>query len=110
MGPEVSARPEWPVSGATERFRRRRRGRVKGVEADTSDGLLALLGDGWRIAIAVCLLLVTAIGLARLAGRGPTRMSNGVFITGMLIVAITVVGTLAVSCSDDGTRPATQAP
>jgi hypothetical protein len=86
------------------------RGRVKGVQADTSDALLGLLGDGWRIAIAVCLLLVTAIGLARLVGRGPTRMSNGVFITGMLIVAITVIGTLAVSCSDDVGRSAAQAP
>ncbi len=80
------------------------------MQADTSDGLLGLLGDGWRITIAVCLLLVTAIGLARLAGRGPTRMANGVFVTGLLIVAITVVGTLAVSCSDAGSRPATQAP
>ena len=78
--------------------------------AGTSDGLLGLLGDGWRIAIAVCLVLVTAIGLARLARRGPTRMTNGVFVTGLLIVAITVIGTLAVSCTDDGGRPATQSP
>jgi hypothetical protein len=86
------------------------RGRVVDVQADTSDGLLGLLGDGWRIAIAVCLVLVTVIGLARLVGRGPTRMTNGVFITGLLIVAITVVGTLAVSCTDSGTRAAVQTP
>ena len=80
------------------------------MQGASSDGLLGLLGDGWRIAIAVCLLLVTAVGLARLVGRGPTRMANGVFITGFLIVAITVVGTLAVSCTDAENRPTSQAP
>ena len=60
-----------------------------------------LLHEGWQIVIAVCLLVITAVGLARLVGRGPTRMANGVFVTGFLIVAITVVGTLAVSCSGD---------
>jgi hypothetical protein len=63
------------------------------------EGLLGLLHEGWQIVIAVCLVVITAIGLARLMGRGPARMTNGVVVTGMLIVAITVVGTLAVSCS-----------
>ena len=69
------------------------------MQGYTGDGLLGLLHSGWQIVIAVCLLIVTAIGLARLVGRGPTRMTNGVFVTGFLILAITVVGTLAVSCS-----------
>jgi VIT1/CCC1 family predicted Fe2+/Mn2+ transporter len=69
------------------------------VQAYTADGLLGLLHEGWQIVIAVCLLAITAVGLARLVGRGPTRMTNGVFVTGFLIIAITVVGTVAVSCS-----------
>jgi hypothetical protein len=86
------------------------RGTVTGVQADTSEGLLGLLHSGWQIVIAVCLLMITAIGLARLVGRGPTRMTNGVFITGFLIVAITVVGSFAVSCSPDDDRQANQTP
>lgn len=65
----------------------------------TTDGLLGLLQAGWQAVIAACLAVVTVLGLLRLAGRGPTRMANGVIVTGFLIVAITVVGTLAVSCS-----------
>ena len=62
--------------------------------------------SGWQIVIALCLLIVTAVGLARLVGRGPTRMTNGVFITGFLIVAITVIGSFAVSCWPDDDRHA----
>ena len=59
----------------------------------------------------MCLLVITAVGLARLVGRGPTRMTNGVLVTGFLIVAITVIGTLAVSCSgDNGGGNASQRP
>jgi hypothetical protein len=72
--------------------------------------LLGLLGAGWQTVIAVCLLIVTAIGLARLVGRGPTRMTHGVLVTGFLIVAITVVGSFALSCSTDDDRHATQNP
>jgi hypothetical protein len=72
------------------------------VQVSTGDGLLWLLPVGWQIVIAVCLLVVTAVGLARLVGRGPTRMTNGIFVTGFLIIAITVIGTLAVSCSSGG--------
>ena len=46
------------------------RGGVAGVQAATSEGLLGLLSSGWQIVIAVCLVIVTAIGLARLVGRG----------------------------------------
>jgi hypothetical protein len=81
------------------------------VQAHTADGLLGLLAGGWQIVIAVCLLVITAVGLARLVGRGPTRMTNGVFVTGFLIVAITIVGTIAVSCSSGGDgRAASQRP
>lgn len=67
--------------------------------AYTADGLFGLLHDGWQIVIAVAVVVITTAGLARLLSRGPTRMGNGILVTGFLIVAITVVGTLAVSCS-----------
>lgn len=86
------------------------RGTVAGVPGPTSEGLLGLLDASWQIVIAVCMLIVTAIGLARLVGRGPTRMAHGVLVTGFLIVAITVVGSFAVSCSTGDDRRATQNP
>ena len=104
---------DWPIARELHAERGRfatTRGRVARVQAETSDGLLGLLHEGWQIVIAVCLLIVTAIGLGRLVGRGPTRMTNGVFVIGFIIVAITVVGTLAASCSADSDRHAAQAP
>ena len=72
------------------------------MQAHTADGLLGLLGSGWQIVIALCLVVITGLGLLRLLGRGPNRVTNGVLVTGFLIVAITVIGTLAVSCSGPG--------
>lgn len=69
------------------------------VPDPSADALLDLLHPGWRALIAVCLLLVTVLGVWRLAGRGPARMTSAMYFTGLLIVAITVVGTLVVSCS-----------
>jgi len=69
------------------------------VPDPSADALLGLLHPAWQALIAVCLLLVTVLGIWRLAGRGPARMTSAVFFTGFLIVVITVVGTLAVSCS-----------
>jgi hypothetical protein len=61
--------------------------------------LLSLLHPAWQALIAVCLLVVTVLGIWRIAERGPARMKNGLLVTGLLIVAIAVIGTLAVSCS-----------
>jgi hypothetical protein len=69
------------------------------VAGPSSDALLSMLHPAWQAVIAGLLLVVTILGIRRLAVRGPTRMTNGVFVTGALILAITVVGTLAVSCS-----------
>jgi len=69
------------------------------VPNSAADGLLGLLHPAWQALIACCLLLVTVLGIRRLAVRGPTRMTNAVFLTGFLIVAFTVGGTLIVSCS-----------
>ena len=71
-----------------------------------ADGLLGLLHPMWQALIAVCLLVVTILGLRRIAVRGPARMTNALFLTGFLIVAITVVGTLAVSCQAPTDRTA----
>ena len=59
-----------------------------------SDGLLGLLHPAWQVLIAGVLVVVTILGLRRIAVRGPARMTNALFLTGFLIVALTVVGTL----------------
>jgi hypothetical protein len=69
------------------------------VANPSSDALLGMLHPAWQALIAGTLLIVTILGIRRLMSRGPTRMSNAVFVTGLLIVGITVVGTLAVSCA-----------
>jgi heme A synthase len=79
---------------------------VAGVSNLASDGLLGLLHPMWQALIAVCLLVVTVLGLWRIAARGPARMTNALVLTGFLIVAITVVGTLAVSCEGPSDRVA----
>jgi hypothetical protein len=72
---------------------------VGSVANPSSDALLGMLHPAWQAVIAGLLLIVTILGIRRLVARGPTRMTNGVFVTGALILAITLVGTLAVSCS-----------
>jgi hypothetical protein len=74
------------------------------VANPSSDALLGMLHPAWQAVIAGLLLIVTLLGLRRLAARGPARMTNAVFVTGAIIVAFTLVGTLAVSCS--GPQPA----
>jgi hypothetical protein len=69
------------------------------MPARAADALLGLLHPLWQLAIAGCLLVVTVVGIRRMAQRGPTRMATAVMVTGALVVAITVAGTLAVSCS-----------
>jgi hypothetical protein len=69
------------------------------VSTPAADGLLGLLHPAWQALIALTLLVVTVLGVRRLASRGPARMTNALLLTGFLIVAVTVVGTLAVSCS-----------
>jgi hypothetical protein len=48
--------------------------------------------------LALAFAGITVAGLIRLAQRGRSRMTRGVIVTGLLILSITVVGTLAVSC------------
>ena len=70
-----------------------------------SDGLLGLTSV-WQVLVLGLFVVVIAVGLLRLAQRGPGRVTNVVFLTGFLIVAITVVGTLAVSCEGPSDRSA----
>lgn len=71
-----------------------------GVRNSAAEGLLGLLHPAWQALIAVCLLIVTLLGIRRLASRGPARVTNAVIFTGFLVLAVTVVAMLAVSCSD----------
>ena len=71
-----------------------------------NDALLGLLQPAFQVLIAGLLLIITILGLRRLAQRGPARMTNAVVVTGLLIVTFTVVGTLAVSCSGPRDRGA----
>jgi hypothetical protein len=77
------------------------------VSPVAADALLSLLSPAWQTLIAVCLLIVTILGLRRLAARGRARMTTAVLVTGGLILALTMLGTLAVSCSGPDSRQAT---
>lgn len=81
-----------------------RRGRVVVVSSPSADALLSLLDPAWQALIAGCLLVVTVLGLRRLAARGPARMMNAVLVTGSLIVAVAVIGTVVVSCAGPSNR------
>jgi len=74
-----------------------------------ADALLGLLHPFWQALIAICLLVVTLIGVQRLLARGPARMTNALVVVGFLIVATTVLGALAVSCSEPTTGAADRA-
>jgi hypothetical protein len=69
------------------------------VANSRDDALLSLLHPAWQAVIAGFLLVITVLGIGRLALRGPGRVRNGMVVAGFLIVAITVIGTMAVSCS-----------
>jgi hypothetical protein len=83
------------------------RGTVAHVRSVAADALLSLLSPAWQALIAFCLLIITILGLMRLAARGRARMTTAVLVTGGLIVVITLLGTLAVSCSGPESRQAT---
>jgi hypothetical protein len=68
--------------------------------------MLGLLHPFWQALIGGCLVVVTFLGIRRLAMRGPARVTNGVLVTGLLIVSVMVIGTLAVSCEGPPTGAA----
>jgi hypothetical protein len=69
------------------------------VPDPSADALLGLLDPAWQALIAVCLLLVTVLGIWRLLRRGPARMTSAMLFTGLLVIVITIIGALVVSCS-----------
>ena len=86
------------------------RGTVADVPVSANDALLGLLPQAWQALVAGCLLVVTVLGVRRLAQRGLTRVTRAVLVTGVLILAVMVIGTLAVSCGSGGSRSAASFP
>jgi hypothetical protein len=80
------------------------------VPSVAADALLGLLHPAWQALIAACLLIVTLLGIQRLLARGPARMTSAVLFVGFLIIAITAISALAVSCSEPAGRGAVGGP
>ncbi len=64
-----------------------------------TDALLGLIAPAWQALFGVCLAVATIVGVVRLAARGPARMTSAMLIAGGLVIAVTLLGTAAVSCS-----------
>jgi hypothetical protein len=67
------------------------------MSAMPQDALLNLLFPMWQLVIGVILLGVLLISTHRLLGRGPSRMSRALVVTGSAAVAVTVLGILLAS-------------
>lgn len=61
------------------------------------DALLNLLFPLWQVVIGACVLVVLVVSVHRLLGRGPSRMSHALVVTGGAAVAIAVLGILLAS-------------
>jgi hypothetical protein len=61
------------------------------------DDLLSLLFPMWQVVIGGCVLAVLVVSVHRLLGRGPSRMSRALLITGGAAVAVAVLGILLAS-------------
>lgn len=61
------------------------------------DALLSLLFPMWQVVIGACVLVVLLVSVHRLLGRGPSRMSRALVVTGGAAVAIAVLGILLAS-------------
>ena len=62
-----------------------------------SDALLNLLAPIWQMVIGVCVLVVLVVSVHRLLGRGPSRMSRALLVTGGAAVAVALLGILLAS-------------
>jgi hypothetical protein len=63
--------------------------------AANPDGLMGTLAPVWQVAIGGCVVLVVIAASARLARRGPSRMTTALLVTGVAIVGLTVIGILS---------------
>ncbi len=61
------------------------------------DAVLNLLFPMWQVVIGGCVLVVLVVSVHRLLGRGPSRMSRALVVTGGAAVAIAVLGILLAS-------------
>ena len=61
------------------------------------DDLLSLLFPMWQVVIGGCVLAVLVVSVHRLLGRGPSRMSRALLVTGGAAVAVAVLGILLAS-------------
>lgn len=61
------------------------------------DDLLGLLFPMWQVVIGGCVLAVLVVSVHRLLGRGPSRMSRALLVTGGAAVAVAVLGILLAS-------------
>jgi hypothetical protein len=61
------------------------------------DGLLSLLFPLWQGVIGGCVVAVVLVSTHRLLGRGPSRMSRALVVTGGAAVAVAVLGILLAS-------------
>ncbi len=67
------------------------------MSAMPQDALLNLLYPMWQVVIGVVVLVVLLVSTHRLLGRGPSRMSRALVVTGSAAVAVTVLGILLAS-------------
>ena len=61
------------------------------------DDLLSLLFPMWQVVIGGCVLAVLVVSVHRLLGRGPSRMSRALLVTGGAAVAVAILGILLAS-------------
>jgi hypothetical protein len=64
------------------------------MSAMPQDALLDLLFPLWQVVIGGCLVAVLLVSVHRLLGRGPSRMSRALVVTGCAAVAVAVLGIL----------------
>jgi hypothetical protein len=67
------------------------------MSAMPQDALLNLLFPMWQVVIGVTLLGVLLVSTHRLLGRGPSRMSRALVVTGSAALAVAVLGILLAS-------------
>lgn len=61
------------------------------------DDLLSLLFPMWQVVIGGCVLAVLLVSVHRLLGRGPSRMSRALLVTGGAVAAVAILGILLAS-------------
>jgi hypothetical protein len=67
------------------------------MSAMPQDALLNLLYPMWQVVIGAFVLVVLLVSTHRLLGRGPSRMSRALVVTGSAAVAVAVLGILLAS-------------